>query len=150
MSNIKFAFISLLLALLTISCHVGEVDSENILVLSFFGSKSHRNAFEPLYIELAQRGHKLTVIHPVKSDYTNKNIKKEINGPNFEESNHDSSSVPNIFDLRLKNLKPRTPIHPLIIPLLQGVCANYYEMPEVQAVMKQKFALVILSSHMVI
>lgn len=145
----SWTMFSSILALLLICSYVEQINSENILVVAFTGSRSHKNAFEPLYFELARRGHKLTVIHPVKSDYTDKNM-KEINGPTFESMMENSSvEPPNIFNLRIQNLKIRTPINPIVVPLLSGVCAQYYEMPEVQAVMKQKFALVFLPSHMV-
>ncbi|OXA55872.1 UDP-glucuronosyltransferase 2C1 [Folsomia candida] len=144
----------LILALLTLT-QIEKVSSEKILVVAFSGSKSHKNAFEPLYIELARKGHQLTIIHPVKSGYTDKNM-KEINGINFEDilekemAAGDPNGEPpiNIFDLRLKGLKIRTPINPVIIPYLQKACESYYEMEEVKAVMKQKFALVFVSSHM--
>jgi hypothetical protein len=129
------------------------ISSERILSVSFFGSRSHKNAFEPLYIELAKRGHQLTIIHPVKSGYNDKNM-KEINGVGFEGLKQDHSQkeaklLPNMFEMRLQGIQILSPISSLVVQIIQQSCTTYYAMPEVKAVLKQKFAVVLISSHMV-
>lgn len=124
------------------------VSSGRILALSFFGSKSHKNAFDPLYIELARRGHQVTVIHPAKTGYSSKNI-REINGPSWEETRAQIPDYPNMFELRLKNQHGKRPIDPQVGGLLAMACPVYFKMPEVQAVLKEKFDLVFVQSHLV-
>lgn len=140
------------------------ISTENILVVAFTGSQSHKNAFEPLYLELAKRGHKLTIIHPIKSNYNSENI-KEIKGKTFEELEADeklqnqenskkpksskNSEHPNFFEMRLNGVNARTPIVPFVIPMITQACESYYQMPEVKDVLRQKFALVFIASHMV-
>jgi glucuronosyltransferase len=145
--------ISILLKLLiSISSLVHISHCENILALAFFASKSHKNVFDPLYIALAQRGHTLTVVSPIKSSYHPQLKMKEINGPGMEEimqsSSNDSTSLPDIFNLRSYGLNVGTPINPILIPLLTKACELYFEMAEVKALLKQKFALVFIPSHM--
>jgi hypothetical protein len=54
-----------------------------------------------------------------------------------------------MFDMRLQGQRVRVPISPFITSYIQMSCASYYEMPEVKTVLKQKFALVFMGSHMV-
>jgi len=146
MKILQHLVLALILALALIQ---SKVVSERILVLTFFGSKSHKNVYEPLYHELARRGHDLTIVSPVKSGYTDKNM-KEINGLSMEEvmKMDTSAPPPNVFNLRMSNLKIRTPLHPALISAYERGCRSYFEMPKVSALLKQKFALVLVSSFM--
>jgi glucuronosyltransferase len=55
---------------------VKVVDSENILVVAMISTKSHKITYLPLLEELANRGHKITIVSPIKADKETKNIKE--------------------------------------------------------------------------
>jgi glucuronosyltransferase len=126
------------------------VNSENILVLSFFSAKSHKNVFEPLYMALAERGHNLTVVSPIKSSYPAHLHMKEINGPDFHKviPNNGSSATLDFFYSRTVGFRIVIPFNPTLDFYLAKQCELYYEMPEVKDLLKQKFDLVFVSSHM--
>jgi len=153
-TNCNSKFSILLTLSVTFLLQAPSIYSENILVVSFFASKSHKNVYEPLYIKLAERGHSLTIVSPIKTTYplpASKNI-KEINGINMHEVidivNNKTNKSPDPFDLRASGIRLSTPINPFLIPYFEKTCELYYAMPEVKALLKQKFALVIISSHM--
>jgi glucuronosyltransferase len=135
------------------------VNSENILVLSFFSAKSHKLIFEPLYMALAERGHNLTVVSPIKSSYPAHLHMREINGPDVHQvmplltKNGSllmslSKAPPDFFYSRATGFRIVAPINPTLIPYLAKQCELYYEMAEVKDLLKQKFDLVFVSSHM--
>lgn len=131
------------LAFLTVFFHTSllpvSVNGEKILVLEFLSSKSHKNVYDPLIFELAQRGHSMTVISPYNSPKPHKNI-RDIIGISEKDI---ASLVPNMVQLRLEN-KVSNPFENLTMH--ETVCRAYYELPEVKAITKEKFNLVIVSS----
>ncbi|GAB6026700.1 hypothetical protein CHUAL_013210 [Chamberlinius hualienensis] len=58
----KMAKYTTIALILLFGCHV--LDAYNILFMLPFSSKSHKNVFDPVTVELAQRGHKVAVFSP--------------------------------------------------------------------------------------
>lgn len=124
------------IASIIISQVIQLTSSARIAVLLFFCSKSMKNAFDPLLIELANRGHQLTVVSPIPSVYNNTNIRM-INGPNFKDF---ITSFENFFEVRSR----REVIFPTrLFPFTEQICRAHYELPEVEALRHEEFDLVI-------
>jgi len=130
----------LLLSLgLVIFLNPTPVSSERILVLAFFSSQSHKITYMKLLEELASRGHEIAVISSQKPLKQVPNI-KEIFTFDFEES------MGGNFD-QMKMKEEGRQLNPFaIMPHTIATCEKIYQMPEVQAVMKESFDLIFMQA----
>lgn len=110
------------------------VTPANILVLSFFSTKSHKLTYMPLIEELGKRGHNVTVVSPVKQQKEMKNVKEifttdveKLMGQNFD-----------VFDMKHKG---KTMDFNKIFSLAYASCEESLELPHVLSLLHEKFDL---------
>lgn len=134
MKILKSILISLVIAVNFIS-----VDSDKILVISFFSSKSHAITYKPLLEELAKRGHEITVVSPVKPTKTVKGI-KEVFTIDVDEI---MRKLFNTFEMKEKGLQMD---FKALFNMVTDVCNKSYQIPEVKEIVNQKFDLIFTKS----
>jgi len=117
---------------------VDQVNSANILVLTFFSTKSHKLTYLPLIEELGKRGHNVTMISPVKPMKEMKNVHEIFT---FDVDALLKRSNFNGFDMKEKG----QPVDPsLMMGMIKEVCEKSYDLPIVVELLNQKFDLVFL------
>ena len=116
-----------------------EINSARILSVAFMSSRSHKITYEPLLYELAARGHDLTIVAPFISGKPRKNV-REILTIDFEKY-AESIKVPNMFEMKERG-EQLTPIQ--MADIFADVCIKTYDLPHVQALLKEKFDLIIM------
>jgi len=131
----------LLLSLgLVIFLNPTPVSSERILVLAFMASKSHKITYMKLLEELASRGHELIVVSSQKPLKEVPNI-KEIYTFDYEEE-----IMGGHFD-QMKMKEEGRQLNPFaIMPHTIAACEKTYQMPEIQALMKESFDLIFMQA----
>ncbi|CAG7728474.1 unnamed protein product [Allacma fusca] len=123
------------------------IGAEKILVISIMNSKSVKNFYSPLYIELAQRGHDLTIISPFKTSDHPKI--RDIVGRDLLTGNKDSGDTSNKNYLDDKNVFTQRKEGKSTLPIsmtnfLVDLCREYYSMPEIQDLMAhEKFDIIL-------
>ncbi|XP_021946508.1 UDP-glucuronosyltransferase 2A3 [Folsomia candida] len=116
-------------------------NSEKILVLSFFASKSHKITYMPLLEALAAKGHQVTMITCVKPDKEIKNL-KEVYTFDVQTELFDK------FDA-LKLKQENKSFNPLeMIGHFQEGCFTTYQLPQVKEVISQEYDLVFMQPAM--
>ncbi|CAG7733558.1 unnamed protein product [Allacma fusca] len=125
------------LALFLLYLSVGQ--SSKILTVTFFASKSFRNAFDPLFFELAERGHNVTIVSPINPSQKHANI-REINLPPKEIQSLETSKFSNFFERRKE--KEVTNII-LAGPIILDSCRQFLEMKAIQELISEKFDLIV-------
>ena len=120
-------------------------NSEKILSIQFISSKSHKNMYEPLLIELANRGHEVTVVNPYQSHRV-KLIKnyREVTGVDYFKG----SNTVNFFQLKLNSTVDLGNPFSFIPGTIQSRCPEFWELAEVQELLQEKFDLIIMESFM--
>ena len=123
----------LLIALLALLCAL-EAHSGRVLVLVPLASQSHRNVMSGLYSGLAERGHEVVVVASGRPSKPVKNVKEVI----FEENLNFFGNLSTI------EIRQRGPMVWLTIDFshIFNYCRKFYENPEVQKLLSEKFDLV--------
>ncbi|CAL8084392.1 unnamed protein product [Orchesella dallaii] len=133
--NFKRSYIVLLFVA---TLMVDHANSANILVLSFFSTKSHKLTYLPLIEELGKRGHNVTMVSPVKAMKAMTNV-HEIYTIDVDSTLKSSNF--NGFEMKEKG----QPINPaMMMGMIKDVCEKTYELPPVTSLLKQKFDLVFI------
>ena len=111
-----------------------EAFSGKVLVLAPLASQSHRNVMSGLYSGLAERGHEIVVVAAGNPSKPVKNVKEII----FQENLNFFGNL-SMFELRRGG-----PMLWLTIDFsnLLDYCRKFYENPEVQKLLSEKFDLV--------
>jgi glucuronosyltransferase len=122
--------------MLLIFSHINSSNGARILAASFMSSKSHMIAYEPLLEELAKRGHEVTVLSPIlsKSNSTNPRQILTFDMDLFLEH------MPDMFDMKLKG-ETQNPF--VMIDAFDQFCRKTYALPQVMALLDEKFDLII-------
>lgn len=116
------------------------VDSARILVLIPLSTKSHTFGFEPLYHELAARGHAITIV----TNYPRSNV-----GPNLRYiMNFNTENVVAKMNPFQSRLDGRAINSFDLTPLYETMCHHTYENPEVTNLLKEDFDLIIINSFL--
>jgi glucuronosyltransferase len=120
-----------------------EIIGARILSISIMSSKSHKNVYEPLLKELANRGHQVTIVTPVKASKPYPNITEIIGIPYHTMMNGSDFDV---FRMKLnkETMNPFTQT----IPMFEKFGPEFFTLPQVQDVLKQDFDLVLMSAFM--
>lgn len=118
-----------------------QVAPANILVLSFFSTKSHKLTYMPLIEELGKRGHNITVVSPVKQQKEMKNVKElfTVDSDKLLGSNFD------IFEMKDKGT---TNDLGKIFSLAYASCEMSLDHPHVVGLLKEKFDLAFVQPYM--
>lgn len=112
------------------------VNCANILVISFFSTKSNKITYLPLIERLGERGHNITIVSPVKPIKEMKNV-KEIVTVDIDKILYDKDF--DAFDMKEKG---QTAFSSSVFTINYQVCNETYGMPEVLALLKEKFDLI--------
>jgi glucuronosyltransferase len=126
------------ISLCLISVHfVPPATSGRILVLSLFTSKSHKITYMNLMEELASRGHQLTIVSSLKPFKVIPNVTEVYT---YDTDKVMQSGV-DFYDMKARGeqINPFT-----MISTHQEICETSYDLPQVQAILKQKFDLIIM------
>lgn len=116
-----------------------RVACANILVIAFFSTQSHKITYMPLIERLGERGHSISVVSPIKPLKEMKNV-KEIYTFDSERLLYEEDK----FDpFKVKEGGQRMDPSQLINVVFQ-ICNQSYDLPEVQALFKEKFDLIFL------
>ena len=102
--------------------------------------------YEPLLIELANRGHQVTVVNPYKSQRVEpiKNY-REVTGVEFIVEGSNSIKF---FELKINaTVAPENPFL-FLQPTIQARCPMFWELDEIQKLLKQKFDLILMENFM--
>src|SRR5436190_1732864 len=94
------AIASIILVILLPGCLIGETTGAKILSISFMSSKSHKIVYEPLLLELAQRGHEVTIVSPIKSDKKMKNLRL-IEAIDLDSLGKEANLLSNLFEKKI-------------------------------------------------
>ena len=133
-----------LLTLWVVLNHVNESCGAKILAISFFQSKSHFITYKPLLYALADRGHEVTIVNPLKPEKERKNVKHyQVYDLNVLEQ----STMPNLFEMKeqLGSSSLSTYIaNPFLqfISMFQAGCKQGYESPLIDEIRKEKYDLI--------
>jgi glucuronosyltransferase len=138
MQNSYIIFSVLIITLCAAQC----INCANILFLLPIATKSHKNVFDPLIDALANRGHEVTVISPVKTSKL-ANVKEIIPLPLDEVM----GSMKDGFEIRREGrLSFFTSLN---TTNMARVCNHMYENKDVQWIMKnEQFDLIIVNGVM--
>lgn len=118
---------------------VEQVAPANILVISFFSSKSHKLTYMPLIEELGKRGHNITIISPIKASKELKNVREIFT---FDtDSLLFQSDKYNVFD---RSEKKETNDFGKIFETIYLSCEKSFDLPQVRFILNEKFDLVFL------
>ena len=115
-------------------------NSANILVVTPFGTKSHKNVFEPLLQALGQRGHKVTVIANTKSPNLGANVTEYVP----MDINEIIGKFPNGFEQRKKGLFSSF----FDFNFVLEKCHTVFQDPEFNRLMNGKYDLVIFNAYL--
>jgi hypothetical protein len=127
-----------LLVLTLAFCVILEpVTPARILSVAFVSSKSHKITYEPLLYELGARGHDVTILAPYISGKKLPGI-REIKTIDVDEA---LNSLPDAWELKEKG---EDMSFPMIAKFFGKICADTYDLPQVKAVEKEKFDLIIM------
>lgn len=111
---------------------------EKILVVAFVSTKSHMLTYRPLIEELAQRGHNVTVLSPLKPSKTMKNINEILT---LDTEKFKQGFITDPFKMKEKNLN-KQPFEN--IEWFVKVCRETYDLPQVRQFMTESFDLIFL------
>ena len=122
-----------------------SVETANILFLSFSSSRSHQNVYEPLLLQLANRGHNVTLVSPIPAGGTHQNF-RQIVTPNIE--SHLDHHAQAVFTRQQSPLKS---LLALPTPFLNGekymsICRAAYNDSRVMNLQNEQFDLVFLKN----
>lgn len=117
---------------------VEHANAANILVITFFSSKSHKLTYTPLIEELGKRGHNITMVSPIKPMKEMKNVKEifTLDVEKIFQSNE--------FDAFEAKQKQKTIEPGKMVEMIRDTCDQSYDLPQVQSLLKENFDLVFL------
>ena len=126
---------------------VPTAETANILFLSFSSSRSHQLVYEPLLLELAGRGHIVTLVSPVPASRTHQNLRQIIT-PNIE--SHLDHHAQAVF---ARQQSPSKSLLAVPTPFLSGekytsICRAAYADARVLALKDEQFDLVFLKNFL--
>ena len=112
-----------------------EAQSGRVLVLVPLASQSHRNVMSGLYAGLAERGHEVVVVASGKPSKPQKNVKEIIvvENPNW---------FGNISQMDMRSGGPLVWLR-IDFSHINTYCRQFYEHPEVQKLLSEKFDLLL-------
>ena len=120
-----------------------ECRSAHILVLTVFGSKSHKIALMPIVKELAGRNHSITFVTPYKSQEVVQGV-REINTGNLFKLSQSSQSKSSDFEMNWFELNQYNPLAlqydmmKAIVPIFGPVFNGLMNDPEFDKVLKDR------------
>lgn len=132
--------IKLLLFVATLMCLISNKDcfGEKILVVVFVSTKSHMLTYRPLIEELAQRGHNVTLLSPLKPTKTIKNLNEILT---LDTEKFKQSFISDPFKNKEKNVNK----HPFEnVEWFVKLCRETYDLPQVRQLMTESFDLIFL------
>jgi len=113
--------------------------SEKILSLAFVATRSHKITYEPLLRELASRGHEVTVVSPIPATKKVKNLREIFT---FD-ADAQFAKLPDLFKSKEAGEEPN-PFQ--MVDMFKTFCEQSYDLPEVMALLDEKFDLVMVES----
>ena len=129
-------FVTLFVTLCTLTL---EVLCGKVLVICPAAPASHKNAFEPIYSGLAERGHEVTLVTSIKSTNSVKNIRQVIPFEKF-----DLFPNTNAMEVRKQgNWGLLFFNHTSVL----GYCESVYDSKEFMELLQQKFDLVLIDAY---
>jgi glucuronosyltransferase len=138
----KLFLILPILCLASLSAFPKTANSAKILSVAFVSSKSHKITYEPLLHALAERGHEVTTLSPVKSSKPVKNL-RDIITLDIEKQNDEMAKKWNAFEMKEKGEE----INPFkMLEVFGSICEETYDLPQVHELLKEKFDLIIVSA----
>lgn len=128
------AAIKFLASFIVLTVYFKIVHSANILFLFPLATKSHKNVFEPLIVALAERGHNLTVLTPLKLSNSHSNVREIVPVP-FNEIGWGASSNDPFEDRKQGKINFFLNWNTTFI---QVACNKIYQRQEVQELLKNE------------
>lgn len=132
----KILFLFLLPCLLPV---IIETYAGKILAVEFFSSKSHKITYMSLLEQLGLRGHNITVITPIKGTKKMENV-SEVLSLNWEEVMA-AEFEQDLYRMK-ENNEDANPF--LMVPLFSKICEETYDLPQIQALLDEKFDLIFM------
>lgn len=128
-------FSKLLLILPCILVGFDKTSAYQILTIFLISGRSNMNYFDSIHLELAKKGHQITVISPTPSLVTHENI-KEIPGLDFSKLVTGMMTKPNFFENRLSGDRMSTPFYTMATKFGQD-CDLFHQLPQVQQLIQK-------------
>lgn len=111
-------------------------DGYRILSVFLISGRSNMNYFDPIHLELAKKGHQVTVITPTPSLVKHENI-QEFPGLDFSAMVQGMVGRGNFFEMRLAGERMGTPFFSMASQFAEN-CHRFHELPVVKQVIGGK------------